>query len=345
MTNRPFFAHFGSSRSIGAPGRASAKIAVVRKRPVGLERDASTWLGAQSLDRIAIDLADRAITSARLPRAAPGAACTATRGAPLEPVAAESWGPECAGARCAARRQGGRHRWPESASRRSLDHRRRRRWPRKAGPRLLDLLSATAPVAEDQGRAASAVEARATLRPRSRDDRRRCARRRARRLDDCGIGNARAADAKAGGDRISPLTLASPKLRRSAARSDSRGFPGSGPGCATDGPRSSGPHHLGERGLLQPGIAVVQAAPWPPRPRRRVAGHHHEAEANPAPRVAKSAEIDRAIGRVAARPVAAAFVTQIAVAIVLDDVAAVAARPGDDRLTAPSRRGMWPVGY
>ena len=68
MTNRPFFAHCGSWRSIGAPGRASAKMRSCGKRLVGLERDARQRLRAQPLDRIAIDLADRGHRVARLPR-------------------------------------------------------------------------------------------------------------------------------------------------------------------------------------------------------------------------------------------------------------------------------------
>ena len=98
--------------------------------------------------------------------------------------------------------------------------------------------------------------------------------------------------------------------------------------------------HLGERCLIEPGIAVVEqrlrAAGGVRKPRRD--DHVAQPQAG-AERPGKRTEIDRAVRRQRGdgwqrRP----FVAKLAVVIVFDDVAAVLAGPGDDRLPARERQ-------
>ena len=92
MTNRPFLAHFGSAAVDRGAGPRQREDAIMRERLLGLEVDARQRLRAQSLDRIAIDFAHRAIDVARLRALTLDGKCTTAAAPAVEPVAAESWG-------------------------------------------------------------------------------------------------------------------------------------------------------------------------------------------------------------------------------------------------------------
>ena len=100
-------------------------------------------------------------------------------------------------------------------------------------------------------------------------------------------------------------------------------------------------HHFGQRGLLEPGIAVVEqrlrSADGLGDARRR----GDEAEPQPGPeRLREGAEIDRAVRRRRRdRRQRRSVIAKIAVVIVFEQIAAVASRPLDEARLCGGRRG------
>lgn len=98
-------------------------------------------------------------------------------------------------------------------------------------------------------------------------------------------------------------------------------------------------HEVGERRLLQPGVAAVEQGFLGANGVGNMFGDNHVAQPQPgAERFGKSSDVERAIGRQRGqRRKMRALVADIAIIIVLDDVAAVSPRPFD-HLGAPLRR-------
>ena len=100
-------------------------------------------------------------------------------------------------------------------------------------------------------------------------------------------------------------------------------------------------HEIRQRRLFEPGITIVEQAFLAAHRIGQVLGYDHVAEAQSrAERFRERAHIDRAIRRERCqRRKVRALVADIAIVIVLDDVAAILPGPGNDLVAAPRRQG------